>query len=116
MSQIDNRRLDSSQFKRHSASADTKRKITEWEIWKCSDPEIQYDYDRTVSLFVQEGSAKLTFEDGATLTLHPGDFLTVEKGANVTWRVTSPICSRFRYHDTFESASKRDAQVHWHNL
>ncbi len=115
MSQVDIRILESLHCKRHTASADTVRKTMGWEIWQCNDHEFKYSYDRTVSLIVHEGAAELTFADKTKVSVQPGDFLTIEKGAQATWHITSPLTNRFQYHDTFESASKREAQVHWHD-
>lgn len=111
MTRLNERMVDSAQFKRRKATADTKRKIAGWEIWECQDPEFQYHYDRTVSLYVHQGTAVLTFGNGETVDLQAGDFLTIESGASATWAISAPIRNSYRYHDTFISASNRAAQV-----
>ena len=113
MTRLNERILGSVQFKRRKATEDTKRKIAGWEIWECEDPEFQHNYERTVSLYVHRGTAVLTFDDGETVDLQPGDFLTIEKGAGATWAISEPIRNSYRYHDTFLSASNRAAQVRW---
>jgi uncharacterized cupin superfamily protein len=110
---LNQRILNSNQFTRRKATDDTKRKISDWEIWECEGPEYQYDYDCTVSLYVHEGAAVLTFGDGETVDLIAGDILIIEKGASATWAISAPIKNSYRYHNTFISASNRAAQVRW---
>jgi uncharacterized cupin superfamily protein len=113
MTRLNERIVDSRYFKRRKATADTQRKIANWAIWNCADPEFEYDYERRVSLYVHQGAAELTFSDGEVLDLQPGDFLTIEPGARATWKITAPIRNSYAYHDTFESASRRASQVRW---
>lgn len=103
--------LDNELFKRRKATEDTKRKITEWAIWECSDPAFSYDYDRTVTMYVHEGSAVLTFSNGENVDLQMGDTLTVQAGASADWVISEPVRNSYCYHDTFMSAANRDAQV-----
>ncbi len=113
MTRLNDRIVNAVQFKRRKATEDTKRKISDWEIWECADPEFKHDYDRTVSLFVHEGAAELKFADGSEVDLQAGDFLTIEQGASVVWTFSAPIRNSYMYHDAFESASQRDSQVRW---
>lgn len=113
MTRLNERILNSHQFKRRKATEDTKRKLAGWEIWGCAEPEFSYEYDRTVSLYVHQGVAELTFGDGETVDLQPGDFLTIQMGAKARWTITEPIRNSYMYHDTFDSASHRDRQVRW---
>ena len=113
MTRLNERIQDSAWFKRRKATEDTKRKIAGWESWSCEGPEFQHCYDRRVSLYVHQGAAVLTFDDGETVDLQPGDFLTIEEGARASWAISEPIRNSYRYHDTFESASRRGSQVYW---
>lgn len=110
---LNERRIDSTFFKRRKATDDTKRKIAGWEIWECADPTFSHDYDRTVTMFVHEGVAVLTFSDGETVDLQAGDTLTVQSGASASWVISQPIRNSYQYHDTFASAANRAAQVKW---
>ncbi|MEH6631627.1 MAG: cupin domain-containing protein [Halopseudomonas aestusnigri] len=113
MTRLEERRIDAPLFERRKATEDTKRKVVGWEIWECSDPTFSHDYDRTVTLYVHEGAAVLTFSDGEIVDLMPGDTLTIREGASATWAINTPIRNSYQYHDTFQSASKRTDQVSW---
>lgn len=113
MTRLNERILDSVQFRRRKATDDTRRKIAGWEIWECDDPEFRHDYERTVTLFVHRGAAVLTFADGETVDLQAGDVLTIEQGASAVWAISEPIRNSYEYHDSFNSASNRAAQVRW---
>ena len=105
--------IDAALFQRRKATADTLRKIASWQIWQCADTSFSHDYERTVSLYVHEGAAVLTFSTGDTVDLQAGDFLTIEAGSHADWRIAEPLKNSFCYHDTFESAEQRSAQVRW---
>ena len=113
MTRLNERIINSKFVVRRKATVDTKRKITNWKIWECADPSFSHDYDRTVSLYVLEGSAILTFSDGEVVDLKTGDFLTIERGAKAEWAIMVPIRNRYQYHDTFESAANRTDQILW---
>ncbi|WP_420547609.1 cupin domain-containing protein [Curvivirga sp.] len=99
---------------RHSiATKDTIRKVQNWETWTCNDPVFHHAYDKTVSLYVQEGGAKLTFDTGEYVELTKGDFLTIYEGSEANWDIPNGISNRYQYHDSFVSASHRQEQIHW---
>ena len=107
------RLLDGANFKRRKATADTKRKIVGWEKWECADPSFTNTYDRTVTMYVHEGAAVLTFADGETADIEAGDTLTVNGGSEVTWEIMLPVRNSYQYHDTFVSAENRAYFVRW---
>ncbi|UZD89776.1 cupin domain-containing protein [Cognatishimia activa] len=113
MTRLNERILDTDLFKRRKATEDTKRKIAGWEIWECADPAFSYEYDRTVTMFVHEGAAVLSFSNGHKVDLQAGDTLTVQAGASADWVISSPIRNSYMYHDTFMSADNRAQQVRW---
>lgn len=115
MTRLNDRMINAECFKRRKATEDTKRKITDWQIWECNDPEFSHDYDRTVSLYVQKGAADLTFADGSKVDLQAGDFLTIQKGASAVWVIDGGIRNCYCYHDTFESAAQRHSHVHFND-
>ena len=108
---LNERLLDSELFKRRKATDDTKRKISGWEIWECTDPAFNYNYDRTVTMYVHKGAAVLTFSNGEIVDLQSGDTLTIQAGARADWVISEPIRNSYCYHDTFISASNRETQV-----
>ncbi|MGI9524772.1 MAG: cupin domain-containing protein [Hyphomicrobiaceae bacterium] len=112
MIRLNDRNADSAQFRRRKATEDTKRKLAHWEVWVCKEREFSHFYDRTVSLYVHEGAARLTFEDGKKVDIEPGDCLSLEQGARAQWSVSPPIRNSYMYHDTFDSAAMRSAQFY----
>lgn len=80
-------------------ATDTQKKQAEnWEIWTCDSDEFHYDYEQTVSLIVQSGSAVLTLADGSQTAISAGDFVTIYAGASATWAIEPPIRNAFCYH------------------
>ena len=98
MTRLTERLIDAACFKRRLATEDTKRKVVDWDIWECADAEFSHDYDRTVSLYVNEGSAILSFADGSQVDLQAGDFLTIAQGASAVWAISSPLRNSYCYH------------------
>lgn len=107
MTRLKERMLDGTLYCRRKATEDTKRKIENWDIWECSDPEFSHDYDKTVSLYVHSGAANLIFTNGEEVDIIAGDFLTIQSGVSATWTITHPIRNSYQYHDSFHSASTR---------
>jgi uncharacterized cupin superfamily protein len=113
MTRQNERNLDSDQFTRRKATADTLRKITGWKIWTCAEPRFQNDYDITTTMVVQQGAAILTFGNGEIVDLQAGDVLTIEQGASASWVISEPIRNSYQYHNSFDSASQRAHQLRW---
>lgn len=113
MTRLEDRVLDSPQFSRRKATEDTKRKITGWDVWHCDGPTYSHEYDRTTSLYVHDGQAIVTFANGESVDLVPGDFLTIEAGAKADWDIPVPIRNSYTYHDTLVSAANRESQIRW---
>ncbi len=113
MTRINERMLDGTQFTRRKATKDTLRKITNWDIWSCDGPTYQYHYETTTSMYVHQGAAVLTFDNGETVDLKTGDFLTIEQPASATWAISESIRNSYQYHDTFNSSANRVNQVRW---
>lgn len=108
------RMLDGTWFRRRKATADTRRKIQGWETWECEDAGFTHDYDRRVTLFVEAGSAVLTFADGECVEIQAGDTLTIGEGASAAWTIAHPIRNRYCYHDSFTSFEGRMGQIYWY--
>ncbi len=85
------RKLDGSNFKRRMATVDTKRKIIGWDIRECPDQTFAHNYERTITLYVHQGSTSLTFSDGETVKIQAGGTLTLQAGASATWAVEPTI-------------------------
>jgi uncharacterized cupin superfamily protein len=106
MNDFDERALHTPHVTRSTASADTVSKVGDWNVWTCEVSEFTYNYQRRVSFLVREGTADLAFETGERVSIRPQDFITIEVGSVVSWRVTSAVRNSFCYHDTFpEGAS-----------
>ncbi len=96
---LNERHLDTKFCNRRKATEDIKREIANWEIWECSDPTFSYAYDRTVTMYVHEGAAVLTFSDGEIIDLQAGDTLTVQSGASADWVISNPIRNSYQFKD-----------------
>ncbi len=106
------RSIDAGPVKRRKASADTRRKIADWDLWDCSSPEIRQDYDRPLSLFLHAGAAELSFASRGRMDLEPGDLLIIEAATWAIWQVKAPIRASYLYHDRSASASRRKAFIY----
>ena len=95
----DPRLLEARDYTRATASAALRDQARDWEVWTCADPEFRNFYDRTVTLIVRRGRARLSFEGGGTADLEPGDTMTIRAGARAVWEITEPIENSYRYHD-----------------
>ena len=99
MSRLDERSIEIAFATRSTAGEEVRSKLVDWSEWTCSDPEFRYAYDRTVTLFVHSGAAVVTFSDGTSVGLRPGDTMTIRKGAEAVWSIAAPIHNSYTYHD-----------------
>ncbi len=109
------RDFDSPLVSRRKASSDTCRKLVDWAVWNCQVEEYTNEYDRTVSYYVKEGKAILSFNSGEILDVESGDLVTIEEETVVCWNVIEPISAHYCYHNSYESAGSRLKQVYWNN-
>lgn len=92
----DPRLLERPWFRRCTADAGLLLALADWPVWVCDGPEFRHHYDLGVTLYVHQGAARLTFADGSTAALQPGDTLTIRQGASAIWAITAPIRNSYR--------------------
>lgn len=93
----DPRALSCPCFTRCSAGADILTALADWEVWTCDGPEFRHDYDQTVTLYVHQGRATVTFADGTRADLRAGDSMTIQQGASAVWEISAPIRNSYTY-------------------
>lgn len=94
----DPRALTGPFFTRRTADDNILNAIAGWEVWTCDGPDFRHDYDQTVTLYVHEGCATVTFTDGSSADLRAGDSMTIQKGASAVWDIAAPIHNSYSYH------------------
>lgn len=60
-------------------------------LWACDPCVLRFAPDRDAALVVLQGRALITFDDGQSLTLGPGDAYAVPRGTWATWHITEPF-------------------------
>lgn len=56
-------------------------------VWTCGPCEMAFAPKRDVAMIVLEGAATVTFGNGESTTIRPGDALSVARGSATIWRV-----------------------------
>lgn len=87
----DPRALTGACFTRRTAGPDILNALAGWKVWACDGPEFRHGYDQTVTLYVHQGRALVTFADGTSADLRPGDSMTITRGARAVWDILAPI-------------------------
>lgn len=87
----DPRLLESPSFTRGTADAALLAKISGWDEWACADAEFRYEYEQTVTLYVHQGAAIVSFADGSHAELIAGDTMTIRQGSKAIWAISEPI-------------------------
>jgi uncharacterized cupin superfamily protein len=57
-------------------------------------------------MYVHEGNAVLTFDNGEAADIQARDILTIEQAARATWSISKPVGNSYQYHNSFDSASQ----------
>lgn len=55
--------------------------------WSCGSCEMEFIAMRDFVMVVLEGGAEITFSNGATVTVEPGDSVAMPQGMTTRWRV-----------------------------
>jgi len=64
-------------------------------------------------MYVHDGTAVLTFDNGEAADLQARGILTIEQAASATWAISEPVPNSYQYHYNFDSASQRADQGRW---
>ena len=87
-----------SKISRRKASTDEKSLSQDWELWESGETSrFEYHYDKDVHFVVQQGSAVIFSQHNQPVSIEPGDHVTIEKGVEGIWEISSPIVNRYEY-------------------
>jgi uncharacterized cupin superfamily protein len=80
------------------ATEEEQHRSRQWELWESGDTDhFQHDYDRDVQFVVQSGAAVIHSADHPPVAIAAGDHVTVRKGVQGRWMISSPIVNRYQY-------------------
>lgn len=80
------------------ATAEEKEQSQQWELWESGDTDrLEYGYDRDVQFVVQSGEAVIHSPTNPPVSVGPGNHVTIRKGVEGRWAISSPITNRYQY-------------------
>lgn len=83
---------------RRQASAEEQQQSQQWELWESGDTDrFEYHYDQDVQFVVQSGEAVIHSPTNEPVAIAPGSIVTIGKGLEGRWAISSPIINRYRY-------------------
>ncbi|MEU1303680.1 cupin domain-containing protein [Streptomyces shenzhenensis] len=56
-------------------------------LWRSSPQTFEYVFEDDETLHLIEGKVQVTYDDGESVTIEPGDIVSFRKGAATTWTV-----------------------------
>lgn len=71
--------------------------VKQWPTWEKEPCEFNEDYTRKEKFYILEGAGELSTECGMVKPFSAGDFITVEAGVLVTWKITESVKKHFKY-------------------
>jgi uncharacterized cupin superfamily protein len=87
-----------SQIERREASGTEREQCRNWEIWESGDTDrFEYSYDQDVQFVVQSGEAVIHSHSNPPVAISPGNHVTIRKGVEAVWKISSPIVNRYQY-------------------
>ena len=72
------------------------RKIRNWPIWTKEISRFDWYYDSTEMCLILEGEISVETAKG-TFQIHPGDFVTFEKGLKCVWNISKPVRKHYQF-------------------
>ena len=64
--------------------------VFSWPVWAHEEDKLEWYYDKTEQCYIVEGSATIISEFDS-LTIKPGDFLTLPAGLECVWDIQNKI-------------------------
>ncbi|MFK0091948.1 hypothetical protein [Pseudomonas sp. NPDC090592] len=69
-----------------------------WELWESGDTDrFVYQYDQDVQFIVQSGEAVINSATNPPVAIVPGTHVTIRKGVDGDWAISSAIVNRYQY-------------------
>ncbi|WP_116473916.1 cupin domain-containing protein [Zobellella maritima] len=80
------------------ASDEEKQRCQDWELWESGDTDrFSYSYDQDVQFIVQRGEAIIHSPTNEPVAIGPGCHVTIHKGVEGSWAISSPVVNRYQY-------------------
>lgn len=71
--------------------------VDDWPVWTKGISEFDWEYDQQETCYVVEGSAVITPENAAPVTIKTGDMVVFPKGMRCVWKVIEPIEKHYKF-------------------
>ena len=71
--------------------------VHDWPIWEKEISVFPWHYDSTETCYILSGEVVVTPDQGAPVTIKPGDLVTFTAGLSCTWNVKSPIRKHYNF-------------------
>ncbi|WP_017906059.1 cupin domain-containing protein [Pseudomonas asplenii] len=83
---------------RRPATEQEKQQSLQWDLWESGDTDrFEYSYDQNVQFVVQSGEAVIHSPNNTPVAIGPGDHVTIGRGVEGRWAISSPIINRYQY-------------------
>ncbi|MGY2169542.1 hypothetical protein [Pseudomonas gingeri] len=87
-----------SKIVQRQATSDEKAQCLGWELWESGEvDQFVYRYDQDVQFVVQDGKAIIYSQFNEPVPIGPGCHVTIRKGVDGVWEISSPIVNRYKY-------------------
>lgn len=73
--------------------------VDDWPIWTKEVSEFDWEYDKSETCYIVEGSAVVTAEGQQPVTIGEGDMVTFPKGMKCRWKITEAIEKHYSFSD-----------------
>ncbi|MFJ4067716.1 cupin domain-containing protein [Pseudomonas sp. NPDC089996] len=80
------------------ATPNEQARAQDWELWESGNTDrFEYIYDQDVQFIVQQGAAVIHSQYNEPVAVKAGDHVTIRKGVQGIWDISSPIVNRYQY-------------------
>lgn len=70
-----------------------------WPIWECDVSKFDWEYTQTEKCLILTGQVEITDdpETGESVTINPGDYVTLPNGLKCYWNVKEPVKKHYDF-------------------
>ena len=71
--------------------------VDDWPVWEKEVSEFDWEYDKTETCYIVEGTATITPEGKPPIIITEGDMVTFPKGMKCVWNITEAIEKHYKF-------------------
>ncbi len=71
--------------------------VFNWATWECEPSTFEWHYDQKETGYILEGDVRVTWGNGESIEIGPGDLAVFPAGLDCLWEVRSAVRKHYKF-------------------